>query len=193
MQTGKEEAEMKFKRNVALKSGESCVLRSLCAKDAREALAVCKKAAEETRNLIRYADEWTMTEEEEAAFIKRQEDDPNALMLGAFLSGRLIGIASFAPRASLSRVRHRAELGVMVLKSCWGKGVATAMIEALLERIQDTPFEQLELEVVAENERARRLYERFGFCEFARHPRKLKYRDGTYADMILMMLELKRI
>ena len=151
---------MKFKRAVALKSGESCLLRSLHAGDAREALAVCKKAAEETRNLIRYADEWTMTEDEEAAFIKRQEDDPNALMLGAFLSGRLIGIASFAPRGSVSRVRHRAELGVMILKSCWGKGVATAMIEALVERIQDTPFEQLELEVVAENERAIRLYER---------------------------------
>ena len=140
MQTGKEEAEMKFKRNVALKSGESCELRSLHIKDAREALAICKKAAEETRNLIRYADEWTMTEEEEAAFIKRQEDDPNALMLGAFLSGRLIGIASFAPRALVSRARHRAELGVMVLKSCWGKGVATAMIEALVEKIQDTPW-----------------------------------------------------
>ena len=34
----------------------------------------------------------------------------------------------------------------MVLKSCWGKGIATALIEALLERIQDTPFEQLELD-----------------------------------------------
>lgn len=184
---------VKHKSEIVLKTGERCLLRSLHVGDEREALAVCKKAAEETRNLIRYADEWTMTEEEEAAFIKRQEDDPNALMLGAFLSGRLVAIASFAPRASVSRVRHRAELGVMVLKSCWGKGVATALIEALLERIQDTPFEQLELEVVAENERAIRLYEHFGFVEFARHPRKLKYRDGTYADMILMMLELKRI
>ena len=183
---------MKFKRECETKTGRKLLLRSLTPADAEETLAVCRKTAGETLNMMRYADEWTMTEEEEAAFIKRQEDDPNALMLGAFLSGRLIGIASFTPRASVSRARHRAELGVMVLKSCWGKGVATAMIEALLERIQDTPYEQLELEVVAENERAIRLYERFGFCEFARHPRKLKYRDGTYADMILMMLELKR-
>ena len=182
---------MKFKREIVLKSGEGCLLRSLCPQDAREALALCRKTADETRNLIRYADEWTMTEEEEAAFIRRQEDDPNALMLGAFLSGRLAAIASFAPRAPVCRARHRAELGVMVLKSCWGKGIASAKIAALLERIQDTPFEQLELEVVAGNERAIRLYERFGFKEFARHPRKLKYRDGTYADIILMMLNLR--
>ena len=181
---------MKFKRDVALKSGESCVLRSLCAKDAREALAVCKKAAEETRNLIRYADEWTMTEEEEAAFIKRQEDDPNALMLGAFLSGRLIGIASFTPRASVSRARHRAELGVMILKSCWGKGVATAMIEALVEKIQDTPYEQLELEVVSSNSRAVSLYRDLGFTEFGRNPKGFNSRSEGYQELISMRLEL---
>ena len=66
------------------------------------------------------------------------------------------------------------------------------MIAALLEKIKDTPYEQLELEVVAGNERAIRLYERFGFMEFARHPRKLKYRDGTYADIIMMMLDLTK-
>jgi len=183
---------MKFKREIALKSGEACLLRSLGPVDARETLAVCRRAAGETRNLIRCADEWTMSEEEEAAYIRRQEDDPNALMLGAFLGGRLVAVASFTPRAPVCRARHRAELGVMVLEGCWGRGIATAMISALLERIEDTRFEQLELEVVADNVRARRLYEHFGFCEFARHPRKLKYRDGTYADIILMMRDLKR-
>ena len=183
---------MKLRREVTLKTGERCQLRSLEAADAKEALALCRRAAAETKNLIREADEWTITEEEEAAFIRRQEDDPNALMLGAFLSGRLIGIASFAPRASVCRARHRAELGVMIQKSCWGKGIGTAMLEALLERIKNTPYEQLELEVVEGNERAIRLYERFGFIEFARHPRKLKYRDGTYADIIMMMLKLRR-
>lgn len=185
------EIAMKFKREVVLKNGETCLLRSLCAGDAREALALCRHTAEETRYLIRYADEWALSEEEEAAFIKRQEDDPNALMLGAFLCGRLAGIASFSPSAPVSRARHRAALGVVIFKSCWGKGIASAMMEALLDRIKDTPYEQLELEVVAENERALRLYERFGFTEFARHPRKLKYRDGAYADVILMMRELK--
>ena len=182
---------MKLKREITLKTGENCLLRSLCANEARETLALCRRTAEETRNLIRYADEWTMNEDEEARFIKRHEDDPNALMLGAFLGGRLVGLASFERSSPVSRARHRATLGVMVLKSCWGKGIGTAMIESLLEAIGRTPFEQLELEVAAENERAIRLYERFGFCEFARHPRKLKYRDGTYADVILMMLKLK--
>jgi len=183
---------MKYKKEAILRNGEDCLLRSLCVADARETLALCKRTAEETRSLIRHADEWTMSDDEEAAFIRRHEGDPNALMIGAFLSGRLVGIASFEQSAPVSRARHRATLGVMVLKSCWRRGIATAMISALLEQIQDTPFEQLELEVVEDNEHAIRLYERFGFTVFARHPRKLKYRDGTYADILLMMLQLKQ-
>ena len=81
---------------------------------------------------------------------------------------------------------------MLVLKSHWGMGVGTALLRVLVEQAKTTALEQLELEVVSTNERAIRLYERFGFTEFARHPRKLKYRDGSYADMVLMMLELRR-
>ena len=65
------------------------------------------------------------------------------------------------------------------------------MMRALIDAAKETALEQLELQVVSANETAIRLYERFGFETFARHPRKLKYRDGRYADMLLMMLDLR--
>ncbi|MBR3794832.1 MAG: GNAT family N-acetyltransferase [Clostridia bacterium] len=183
---------MKLKKRVQLKGGEEILLRSLCAADAGEALALCRRTAGETMFMSRYADEWTMTPEEEMQYIAKMECNPKALMLGAFVSGRLAGIASFVPPSPVDRARHRATLGICILKAHWGRGIGTAMLEALMDAAMETPLEQLELEVVSANERAIRLYERMGFVEFARHPRRLKYRDGYYADMVLMMLDLQR-
>ncbi len=183
---------MKLKKEALLPSGETVVLRSLAAADAQAAIALCRKSAGETRNLIRCEDEWTITPEEEGKHIAKMETGPKSLMIGAFVSGRLSGIASFAPPSPVDRARHRATLGICILKAFWGRGIATAMMQTLIDAAKQTALEQLELEVVADNERAIRLYERFGFAEFARHPRKLKYRDGRYADMVLMMLDLRK-
>ena len=184
-------AGMKFKKEIPLAGGEALLLRSLGVQDAQQALAVCRKTAGETLNLIRYEDEWTMTLEQEAAYLKKTEEDPKSLTLGAFLGDTLVGIASFAPCAAIDRARHRASLGICILKAYWGRGIGTALMQTLIDEVRKTAVEQLELEVVATNARAIRLYERFGFAEFGRHPRKLKYRDGTYADMVLMMLDLR--
>ena len=181
---------MKFKGNATLRSGKVCLLRSLEAADAKEALAVCKKAAGETLNMMRYEDEWTMTEEQEAAFIEKQKNDPKALMIGAFVGGRMVGTAVFQGVHPGDRARHRAGVGISILKAYWGRGIGTAMMRALIDAAKTTSLEQLELDVVSTNESAVRLYTRCGFEEYGRHPRMMKYRDGTYADTILMMLKL---
>lgn len=182
---------MKYKRETVLKTGDALLLRSLGAQDAQEALCVCRQTAGETLNMMRYEDEWNITVEQEEEFIRRAENGPKSLMLGAFLRDRLVGIASIAPPSPVDRARHRADLGICVLKSHWGMGIGTAMMRALIGAAKETALEQLELQVVSTNEAAIRLYERFGFETFARHPRKLKYRDGRYADMLLMMLDLR--
>lgn len=183
---------MKLKKQVQLAGGEEILLRSLCAADAKAALDLCRKTAGETMYMSRYADEWTITQEEEAQYIAKMECNPKALMLGAFVSGSLAGIASFVPPSPVDRMRHRATLGICILRAYWGRGIGSALMQALIDAAKGTVLEQLELEVVSSNERAIRLYERFGFAEFARHPRKMKYRDGRYADMAQMMLDLRR-
>ena len=182
---------MKYRSEAALRDGATAVLRSLCVQDAPEALYVMKKTADETRNLVRYADEWTLTVDDERAYIRRQQDDPRALLLGAFVEDRLVGVAGLTPAAPVCRARHRASLGVVVLQAAWGRGVGTAMLRALIGQARATACEQLELEAVGSNERAIRLYTHLGFVPFGRHPRKFKHRDGTYDDAVLMMLDLR--
>jgi len=183
---------VKYKREVLLKTGEACLLRSLEPSDAREALAVCRKAAGETLHMMRYEDEWTMTAEQEAAFIDKQRNDPKALMLGAFVDGRMAGTAIFQSVHPGDRARHRAGVGISILKAYWNRGIGTAMMRALIDAAKGTALEQLELSVVSTNESAVRLYERCGFETYGRHPRMMKYRDGTYADALLMMLDLTK-
>ena len=183
---------MKHKSEATLKNGETLLLRSLREQDARDMLDICRKASNETMNLSRYADEWTISDEQEGGQLVRLENAPKALMLGAFYREKLVGVASLTPCAGVDRARHRANVGVLVRKSCWNLGIGTAMMQTIVERAKTTALEQLELEVVSTNEAAIQLYEKLGFKAFACHPRKFKHRDGSYADVVLMMLELRR-
>ena len=182
---------MKYRREITLKSGETLLLRSLRTEDAQQTLHVLKKTAGETLNMMRYEDEWTITLEKEREALAEMERAPKGLMLGAFLDDRLVGVSNFRQAHPGDRARHRACVGISILKSHWGKGIGMAMMRTMIEAAKTTALEQLELDVVSANEAAVRLYKRCGFVEYGRHPRMMKYRDGTYADTILMMLDLR--
>ncbi|MCI6588835.1 MAG: GNAT family N-acetyltransferase, partial [Clostridiales bacterium] len=51
-------------------------------------------------------------------------------------------------------------------------------------------YEQLELTVVAENERAIALYRKAGFVEFGRNPRGFRSRTSGYQEIVHMLLAL---
>lgn len=181
---------VQYRSDMTLKTGETLLLRSLNVQDAREAIDVCVATAGETPFLMSYADEWQVTLEKEREIIAQNETAPRALMLGAFVAGRLVGIGSIAPAHNGDRGRHRANVGVCVREAHWGKGIGTAMMRALIDAATRASFEQLELEVIDGNEAAIHLYRRLGFVQFGRRPRMVKYRDGTYADALLMALTL---
>ena len=181
---------MKYRGETVLRNGETVLLRSLCPQDAQQTLRVIKKAAGETLYMMRYQDEWTLTLEKESEMLADMQNAPKALMLGAFVGDKLVGVGNFRPVHPGDRARHRAGVGISILKSHWGLGIGTAMMHTMIDAAKTTVLEQLELDAVSTNEAAIRLYRRCGFVEYGRHPRAMKYRDGTYADTVLMMLEL---
>lgn len=67
-----------------------------------------------------------------------------------------------------------------------GRGVGTAMMAALID-ISDNWYNlrRLELEVYTDNDRAIRLYQKFGF-EIEGTLRSFAWRDGAYADAYVM-------
>lgn len=64
------------------------------------------------------------------------------------------------PRPAL---RHSGVLGIGVLASCRRQGVGTALLETALSAARDRGLVRVELYVRTDNERAKRLYEKFGF------------------------------
>ena len=112
--------------------------------------------------------------------------------IGAFLDGRLVGTAGVNAIGEKAKVRHRAEFGIAVEKSCWGLGIGRALTEASIECAKQAGYVQLELEVVAKNGPAVRLYESLGFAEYGRNPLGFCSRQtGTWQELILMRLLLK--
>lgn len=174
-----------------LKNGLSIVTRSLCADDAEQALWHHIRVCGETDNLARYPDEIKMTLEEERIFLQNHENSMKGVMLGAFAGDRLVAMASVLPVSdSHERYRHRSSFGISVLRDFWNQGIASLLIPLVLECARQAGYEQIELEVLADNEKAISLYQKHGFREYGRRPHGFKMRDGAYHDEVLMLRPL---
>ena len=84
------------------------------------------------------------------------------------------------------RRRHSGGLGIMVRTDCQGQGIGTALLEAVLDLADNwLMLRRVELEVYADNQRAVRLYEKFGF-EAEGRKREAAVKNGAYVDLMVM-------
>jgi len=95
-------------------------------------------------------------------FIQNASEDN--FVHGAFSGKTLAGIAGFR-RESRPKTRHRGEIVQMfVSPAIQGKGVGEKLLRSVIDAAFSLPgLESVELSAVAENEAARKLYERVGF------------------------------
>lgn len=108
-----------------------------------------------------------------------------ASIFGAFLNGRLIGIAGFSVREG-SKQAHKGLLWAMYVRDlARGSGVGKMLVTAVLDHARGR-VEMVQLTVVSENEAAHRLYSAMGFVEYGYEKHGLKH-DGRYYDEFLMV------
>ena len=180
---------MQYQKGITLKDGTPCLLRSAKETDAREVLRNFHLTHAETDFLLTYPEENAFTLEQEMAFLKEKDQSENAIEICAIVNERVVGTAGFEPIGSQEKLRHRAEFGIAIEKSCWGKGIGKTLTLACIECAKKAGFLQMELDVVAENTSAVRLYESVGFREFGRNPKAFRSRRG-WQELVLMRLEL---
>ena len=104
--------------------------------------------------------------------------------------GAAIAVARLTPGGPPKEAHKAVVNGFFVRPEHRGSGVGAALMAALIAAALGR-YEQLVLEVVAENAAAIRLYRRFGFVEFGREPRARKSGHG-YQDVVMMWLPLKQ-
>lgn len=157
--------------------------------DAAALIDLMKQILDETPFLTARSDEFNLSVEDEATFIRNLENDERGCLICAWLDGRLVGSASLSAAARNLRLRHRAKIGICVRKDAWGCGVGSRLMDALIQAAQSAGFRQLELEVMEDNARAIRLYRKFGFEEWGRLPGGVR-RDGEDCALIGMVRSL---
>jgi putative acetyltransferase len=111
--------------------------------------------------------------------------DPNRYQFVAEVDGRVVGTLGLHLEPAPRR-RHAATVGMGVHDDFQGRGVGTALMQAMLDLADNwLGLTRLELEVYTDNAAAIHLYEKFGFSVEGTK-RRLAMRQGTYVDGFVM-------
>ena len=177
-------------KNKILKGGQVCILRSAEGADAEAFVRYSLQVRTETDYLLAGVDE---AEHDPVKMVQRLEtakNSPTDIQICAFVDGALVGSAGVTLIRNRRKMLHRAEFGISILQAYNGLGIGNALTEQCIACAKQAGFLQLELEVVAENASAVKLYASAGFREYGRNPRGFRARTG-WQEVILMRLELE--
>ena len=172
---------------LTLQDGRKITIRSVEPEDAACMLQYMKIMLGETPFLLRTPEEFSYTPEEEAQVLAGRKNDPRSLMLVAETEGQIVASADVCSHGAKSRVLHRAELGISVRKDYWRQGIGSALMDRLISFAKQSGFEQIELTVESKNQRALRLYHKYGFIIYVTRPHGMKYPDVSYDNDYLMV------
>ncbi len=184
---------MIFNTSIQLKNGRTCILRSAEGSDAEAFVRYSLRVRTETDYLLAGVDE---AEHDPVKVVQRLEtakSSPTDIQICAFVDGVLVGSASVTLIRNRRKMLHRAEFGISILKAYNRLGIGNALTEQCIACAKQAGFLQLELEVVAENEKAIRLYQKHGFVEYGRNPLGFRCGDGRWQELVLMRLKLGNV
>lgn len=126
-------------------------------------------------------------------YIQTKNNDPQAELLGVFdrKTDTHIGNVKLEP---IDRVQKTAVFGIVIgNKQYWGHGIGTETVKLTLDyAFTILGLDEVQLGVIAENQRAQRTFEKSGF-EFVRvEPQTLDH-DGKLFDKIVMSAKKEKL
>ena len=176
-------------KEILLKNGQVCVLRQAEEQDAGNILEYMNCVCGETDYLAFGRGDINWTVEKERTFIREHLDSDNKLLVIAEVQGNINGIIGFTGDER-KRMRHTGEFGMAVLRKYWSLGLGSALVECMIEWAKASRIvRKINLRVRVDNQRALRLYERFGFTREGLVSRQFKMADKFY-DAYFMGLHI---
>ena len=178
-----------------LKDGMKCCIRNGVERDAQAALDHFLLTHGQTNYLLTYPDEpayefYGKKTSYSQLYLKEKRNSKREIEIVAIIDRKIAGMAGINTVGSTEKTRHRAEFGISIDKKYWGLGLGWKMTKVCIACARAANYQQLELEVVADNKRAISLYQKAGFIEYGRNPRGFLSRTSGFQELVLMRLEL---
>ena len=135
----------------------------------------------------KYWEPYPITEHEVKEWIRKKFEVSQEKTIVAEVEGEPAG--SVSVDTETGRCRHIGELGIFVRRKFWGKGVGKALMNEAIKLANQLGCRKLVLDTTEGNERAIRLYKKFGF-EIEAHQTDLVHFEGSWRKEYFMGLQL---
>lgn len=168
-----------------LKDGRELLIRPAEEDDAERLVAYMNLVGGESDFLTYGKNECRLTVEGERQFLQDLKTNPANFFLVGFIGEELACSANLAAE-SKERIRHNCELGITVRKKYWHLGAAGALLTELIRFARENEtLRAIHLDVYANNERAIRLYEKFGFQSVGRIKNYFRVGEKYFDDLVM--------
>lgn len=166
------------------KNGRSITIRNATVADVPVVVNNLQLVADERRYV---ATEHVSEDQKER--IRKRMSDGNALSIVAEVEEKVVGALSMGQYGSWDKTKHVFELSMAVVEGYREIGTGTALLDFAIRWAKEKRISKLCLSVFSTNDRAIRLYKKFGF-ESEGVRRKQFFIDGEFVDEISMGLFL---
>ena len=174
-------------REYIFPNGKKAIIRSANIGDAAALKYLRETTSAETHFMARCAEDGPMNLENIKNGIQSMVSSDTNFMVTAFIGDEIIGDLGVTVVRPHIKYLHRGYLGMSIRQKYTGLGLGTFMMKLALDQAKQNGFEQVELGVYADNEKAQHLYKKMGFVECGRTPNAFKLPNGNYLDEILMV------
>ncbi|MGZ4159976.1 MAG: N-acetyltransferase family protein [Neobacillus sp.] len=161
------------------------IVRSAIEKDAKNLSEVRLQIDGETENLDRKKGEAYIDESSFKQIIKEDTESISNLFLVAEVNDRIVGF-SRCEGNKLNRMSHKVEFGVCVLKEYWGYGIGKNLLKESIHWADTNEIKKITLNVLETNDKAIKLYKKYGFEVEGILKKDKILSDGNYYNTILL-------
>ena len=164
------------------------LIREANIEDAENVIEYIKVVSDETDFLISDSSERNFTVKKEKEFLQNIQNSILEKMFLCEIENKIVGICSIEGVNKI-RIKHRVDLAITVLKNYWGNKIGEKLMDYAIEYCKSNSIKKIELTVRIDNERALKLYKKFGF-EIEGEIKKFIYFGGNYYNCYFMGLLL---
>ncbi len=170
-------------RDFSAKDGRRVILRTPKWEDLDDMLELINSLVEERADILR--SEKVLREEEIdwlSKVLSRLEKDETFYVV-AEVNGKVVAVSEINRRSGYER--HVGVVGIAIRSGFRNIGIGTEIMQTLIDQARVTGLKVLTLTAFATNSSAIHLYEKVGFMQTGRVPKK-HFKEGKYIDEIIM-------